>query len=182
MTDLDLDALADWLDDEARSEECLDIHGLHGYLTALTLCGEPLDDEWLANALGASLHDLPEEEAQWFADYCVALCQDIGNELYSDDQVGVTFEPTVDWQDSPMQYWCEGFMEVVFARPDRFTHPNEDNLATLLLPIEVGSGFFADEPDFKPLYRQTKLLKQMFDQIPELLTDLYLLLNSPEKI
>ncbi len=182
MPDLDLDALADWLENDARPEECLDIHGLHGYLTALAVCGEPLNDEWLANALGASLNDIPEADAQWFADNCVALTREIENELYADDQVGVTFEPTSDWQDSPMQFWCEGFMEVVFALPERFSHPNEDNLATLLLPIEVGSGFFAEEADYRPLYKKTKLLKEMFDQIPELLTDLYLLLQSPEKL
>lgn len=180
MTELDLDALADWLEDDARPEECFDIHGLHGYLTALAICGEPLSDEWLGEALSMPLQELPEEDANWFAQACVTLHKTICDELYSDDQVSLTFEPTVDWQDSPMQFWCEAFMEVVFSLPEHWTHPQEENLATLLLPIEVASGLFADEADFQGFYRNPKLLKEMFDQIPELLTDLYLLLQSPE--
>lgn len=71
-------------------------------------------------------------------------------------------------------------MEVVFSLPEAFSHPQEENLATLLLPIEVASGLFVDEPDYQAFYRNPKLLGEMFDQIPELLTDLYLLLQSPE--
>lgn len=180
MNELDLDALADWLEDDARPEECLDIHGLHGYLTALAVCAEPLSDDWLAQALAMPLQELPEAEAEWFAATCVELHRTIADELYGDDQVALTFEPTVEWQDSPMQFWCEAFMEVVFSLPEAFSHTQEDNLATLLLPIEVASGLFVDEPDYQAFYRNPKLLGEMFDQIPELLTDLYLLLQSPE--
>lgn len=181
MTEIDLDQLADWLESEQRPQDCLDIHGLHGYLTALAVCAEPLSDHWLAEALGGSLHDLPEAEAQWFADACVTLHRQIANELYADDAIGVTFEPTPQWQDSAMQLWCEAFMEVVFALPERWQHEREDDLATALLPIEVASGLFADEPDYQPIYRQPKLVRQMVEEIPELLTDLYLLLQAPPR-
>jgi uncharacterized protein len=178
-SEFDLDALADWLDDDQRADDCLDIHGLHGYLTALAIAAEPLSDEWLNDTLGQSLTDLPEQEAQHFADACRAVYQEISDELYSDDQVGLTFEPNLAWEDSDMQAWAIGFMEVVFALPDRYTHSSEDDLATLLLPIEVASGLFADEPDYAPLYRNEALLSQMFNNIPDILTDLYLLLHSP---
>jgi uncharacterized protein len=179
-SETDLDALADWLDDEQRAEDCLDIHGLHGYLTALAICGEALSDEWLSETLGQPLTELPEEEAQQYADTCVILYREIFDELYSDDQVALSFEPSTDWEDSDMQAWAIGFMEVVFALPDRWTHGSEEDLATLLLPIEAASGLFAEEADYLPLYRNTALLSQMFDDIPDVLTDLYLLLNSPK--
>lgn len=178
-SETDLDALADWLEDDQRSEDCLDIHGLHGYLTALVIAQEPLSDDWLNDTLDQPLADLPEAEARQFADSCVTLYQEISAELYSDDQVALSFEPDTDWEDSDMQAWAVGFMEVVFALPDRFTHSSEDDLATLLLPIEVASGLFADEADYRPLYRNKALLSQMFNDIPDILTDLYLLLNSP---
>lgn len=181
MTDIDLDALADWLDAEERHEDCFDIHGLHGFFTALFLCGEPISDEWLASAIGQPLTDLPEQEAISFANQCVDLYKLISDELYSDSDISLTFEPTVSWQDSDMEAWCQGFMEVVFELPDAWQHKDEEQLSVLLLPIETASGFFSDEPDFQKLYKQPKLLKQMFDDIPELLTDLYLLFHAPSK-
>lgn len=178
MQEFDLDQLADWLEDETQAEECLDINGLHGFITALAICAEPLNDAWLEDALARPLTANDKDAIQ----QCQLLYQQVCEELYSDDQVAVTFEPETDWQDSPMQLWSEGFMEVVFALPERWTHPQEEALATALLPIEVASGLFIDEADFKPLYGNPKLLKEMFEQIPELLTDLYLLLQSPEKL
>ena len=181
MTELDIDWLAEWLEDENRKEDCFDIHGLHGYFTALAICGEALDDQWLSNAIDQPLTDLKEDEAQEFADQCVALFKHISDELYSDDDVAVTFEPSGDYEESDLSIWCQGFMEVVFEVPDAWEHKEEEHLATLLLPIEAGSGFFIDEPDFQTLYKKPKLVKQMLDQIPELLTDLYLLFHAPTK-
>ena len=105
----------------------------------------------------------------------------IGEELYSDSNLTVTFEPTTDYEESDMQAWCQGFMEIVFEAPDAWEHKDEEQLALLLLPIETASGFFEDEPDFQKLYKQPKLLKQMFNDIPELLTDIYLLFHAPSK-
>lgn len=178
MEEIDLDQLADWLEEDGQAEECLDIHGLHGFITALAICAEPLTNAWLEEALARPL----TTKDQGFTHQCQLLYQQVGEELYSDDQVAVTFEPETEWQDSPMQLWSEGFMEVVFALPERWTHPQEEALATALLPIEVASGLFIEEADFKPIYANPRLLKEMFEQIPELLTDLYLLLQSPEKL
>lgn len=181
MSAFDLDTLADWLEDENRAEDCMDIHMLHGLLTALFICGEPLSDEWLASAIDQPLTDLPEEEAVAFANGCVELGTLIGEELYSDSNLSLTWEPAAEWLDSDMQAWCQGFMEVVFALPEIWEHANEEQLSLLLLPIETASGFFEDEDDFRDLYKQPKLLKQMFNDIPELLTDMYLLFHAPGK-
>jgi len=181
MTTLDVDQIAEWLESEERSEDCFDFHGLHGFLTALFLCGEPLNDAWLNSAIDQPLTELPEGEATAFANGCVDLYKLISDELYADSDISLTFEPTVDYEGSDMEAWCQGFMEVVFELPDAWQHANEEQLAILLLPIETASGFFADEPDFQKLYSQPALLKQMFHDIPELLTDIYLLFHAPSK-
>ena len=126
MSTFDIDQLADWLDLEERNEDCLDIHGLHGYLTALFLCGEPLNDDWLASAIGQPLSELPEEEATLVANNCVELSSLIADELYSDSNLSVTFEPTVDYKDSDMEAWCQGFMEIVFELPEGWEHKDEE--------------------------------------------------------
>lgn len=181
MTELDIDQLADWLEDDNRHEDCFDIHGLHGYLTALVLVSEPLNDDWLNSAMGQPLTELDPTEAQFIADACVALHQLIAEELYSDDAVGLTFEPTSDYEDSDMEAWCQGFMEVVFELPEQWHHDDEEQLSLMLLPIEVGSGLFVEEPEMAQFYKNKTLLKQMFDQIPEVLTDIYLLFHAPRK-
>lgn len=181
MESFDIDALADWLDAEERHEDCLDIHGLHGFLTALCLSGVPISDEWLNSAIGEPLASIDETEAMTFVNLSVDLYKIIGEELYSDSNLTVTFEPTLQWQESDMEAWCQGFMEVVFEAEEAWAHADEEQLSLLLLPIEAASGFFSEEDDFKALYKQPKLLKQMFDDIPELLTDLYLLFHAPNK-
>jgi uncharacterized protein len=181
MSEIDVDQLADWLENEQRQEDCFDIHGLHGYLTALAICSEPLTDTWLATAIDQPLTELPESEAAYFANTCVELHSLILEELYSDDSISLTFEPTVEYEDSDMEAWCQGFMEVVFELPEQWHHSDEEQMSVLMLPIEVASGFFVDEPDFKQFYTQKALLKQMFDEIPDILTDLYLFMNVPSK-
>lgn len=181
MSTFDIDTLADWLDDEDRHEECMDIHQLHGLLTCLAISGEPLSDEWLTLAVSQPLTDLIEDEAYALANCATEMYQLISEELYSDANVSVTFEPDANWQESDMQAWCQGFMEGVFELEEAWAGVNEEQLSLLLLPIEAASGFFEDEPDFKALYSQPKLLKQMFNDIPELLTDLYLLFHAPSK-
>lgn len=180
-TPLDLDQLADWLEDEQRAEDCFDIHGLHGFIAALVICGQPLDDGWLAAAVDQDLNQLPESDAIFLAESAVQLYQMIETELYSESHMSLTFEPTEQWQQSDMRSWCEGFMEIVFELPEIWSTPNEEQLSVLLLPIETASGFFEAEEDFKSIYRQPKLLQQMFQDIPELLTDLYLLFHSPAR-
>ncbi|MFQ3281106.1 YecA family protein [Reinekea sp.] len=181
MSEIDVDQLADWLENEQRNEDCFDIHGLHGYLTALAICSEPLTDTWLATAIDQPLTELPEPEATYFANTCVELHGLILEELYSDDSISLTFEPTIDHEESDMEAWCQGFMEVVFELPEQWQHSDEEQMSVLMLPIEVASGFFVDEPDFIQFYKQKALLKQMFDEIPDILTDLYLLMNVPSK-
>ncbi|MNN78454.1 hypothetical protein D3C81_1950130 [compost metagenome] len=57
----------------------------------------------------------------------------------------------------------------------------EDEVSELLLPIMVGSGLFDEQPEFDEIARDRDLVDDMIDQIPELLTALFLLCQAPDE-
>ena len=59
--------------------------------------------------------------------------------------------------------------------------PDAEDLAQVLLPIMVGSGLFDEQPEFAEIARDRNLVDEMVEQIPELLTALFLLCNAPEE-
>lgn len=182
MTDFAADDLADWLEHDKRHESCLDIHGAHGFLTALQVSASELEEVWLGEILGESLTKLTAQDASFFVDQCQQLYRLIGNELYAAADLAVPFDPTSPAADDPARVaWCQGFMEIVFAQPERWSHADEERLALLLLPIETGSMLFSEEDDFRQLYRQPKLLQQLLADIPQVVTDLYLLFHAPQR-
>ncbi|WP_286786636.1 UPF0149 family protein, partial [Pseudomonas sp. UBA3153] len=83
--------------------------------------------------------------------------------------------------DSDLRGWCIGFMEGVFLRESVWFEDAEDEVSELLLPIMVGSGLFDEQPDFAEIAADPDLADSMVEQIPELLTALYLLCQAPEE-
>ena len=80
-----------------------------------------------------------------------------------------------------MQAFCCGFMEVVFATESQWFARDDQRIAVLLFPIEVGSGLFAAEPEFKKFETDGGLLWSTIQDMAEVLTDLYLIFNSGDK-
>lgn len=58
---------------------------------------------------------------------------------------------------------------------------SEDEVSELLLPIMVASGLFDDEPEFADFLKDDELVDSMIEQIPEILTALFLLFNAPDE-
>ena len=77
--------------------------------------------------------------------------------------------------------WCIGFMEGVFLREAAWFENAEEEVSELLLPIMVVSGLFDDQPEFSDIATDAKLVDDMVEQIPELLTALFLLCNAPDE-
>ncbi len=110
---------------------------------------------------------------------------DIHKELESEDEFLVPCEMVLS--DSPdelseLQEWTSGFMEGVFLTESHwFDSEKEDVIAELLLPFMVASDLF-DDDDVVQIRKNTKLTQSCIEQIPDVLTDLYLILRTePEK-
>ena len=83
---------------------------------------------------------------------------------------------------SELQEWASGFMEGVFLTERHwFENDKEDVVAELLLPFMVASDLFQDE-EVNQIKSNAQLTKSCIEQIPEVVTDLYLTLRTePEK-
>lgn len=172
--------MAEKLDDLA-GPDTLNAEGVHGALTAWAVTGKSeLPDDFDAHVLSDDLGEVSAEDRQTLNTLWAELLNEILTGLYDDSELALPFDTTLQWEDSEQQAWCLGFMEMLFAQEHAFSHVREDALAEVLLPIQVGSGLFMQEAEFRDIYKDDALLASLLQQIPEVLVDLYLLCNAPE--
>ncbi len=179
-----LSRLQAFLDADDLHEEALDYVAAHGYLTALSICSEPVAErEWIDALFAEPPHYRSEAEATEIEAALIQLKAHIGRQLASDEDMELPCELDLgpDPDDSDLRGWCIGFMEGVFLREAAWFEHAEEEVSELLLPIMVGSGLFDDQPEFDEIARDRDLVDDMVAQIPELLTALFLLFQAPEE-
>lgn len=179
-----LTRLQDFLDADDLHEEALDYVAAHGYLTALSICPEAVPErEWIDALFAETPRYRDEAQRRDIEDALVQLKARIGQQLASDEDMELPCELDLgdDPDNSDLRGWCIGFMEGVFLREAAWFENAEDEVSELLLPIMVGSGLFEDEPEFAETAADRNLVDSMIEQIPEVLTALYLLFQAPEE-
>jgi uncharacterized protein len=179
-----LSRLQAFLDADDLHDEALDYVAAHGYLTALSICPQQVPDrEWIDALFAEPPHYRDEAERQEIETSLVQLKAYIARQLASDEDMELPCD--LDLGDEPdesdLRGWCIGFMEGVFMREAVWFEDSEDEVSELLLPIMVGSGLFEEQPEFEEIAADRALVDSMIDQIPELLTALYLLCQAPEE-
>ena len=173
-----------FLDADELHDEALDYIAAHGYLTALSICPEPVPaEEWIEALFAEPPH---YRDAAQEADITAGLLQlkaYIERQLASDDDMVLPCELDLGEEpdDSDLRGWCVGFMEGVFLREEVWFEDAEDEVSELLLPIMVASGLFDEQPDFAEIAKDFDLVDSMVEQIPEVLTALFLLCQAPEE-
>lgn len=179
-----LSRLQAFLDADDLHEEALDYVAAHGYLTALAICPEEVPDrEWIDALFAEPPHYRSDEERAEIESTLVQLKAHITRMLASDEELELPCEPYLgdEPDDSDIRGWCIGFMEGVFLREAIWFEQAEEEVSELLLPIMVGSGLFDEQPEFDEIARDRQLVDDMVAQIPELLTNLFLLCQAPEE-
>ncbi|AEF21954.1 MULTISPECIES: UPF0149 family protein [Pseudomonadaceae] len=179
-----LSRLQAFLDADDLHEEALDYVAAHGYLTALSICPEKIEPrEWIDALFSEPPHYRSDEERDEIEATLIQLQAHIARQLASDDEPEVPCDLDLgdEPDDSDLRGWCIGFMEGVFLRESVWFDDAEDEVSELLLPIMVGSGLFDEQPEFAEIARDRDLVDSMVDQIPELLTALFLLCNAPDE-
>ena len=175
IDDQELEFLEDFFDEKIQSDDVLDFNGLHGLLTAAAIQTDQLDQQALWDRIFDDFKpDLDSKTEKQLKTALKHLFKHICNELYSEDQVELPYA-----DDETRENWCCGFMEWVFAF-EQFWFESEEDVSSMLVPIEVGSGLFEDEEELKDIYSNEKTLNNVLSQIPEVLIDLYLHFQSPE--
>jgi len=173
-----------FLDADDLYEEALDYVASHGYLTALSICPDPVpEEEWIPELFGQEPDYKDAAEQEEITEALRQLKAQIARQLASDEDF--EFPCELDLGDEPaesdLRAWCIGFMEGVFLREDIWFEDDEEEVSELLLPVMVGSGLFDEQPDFAEIARDDELVASMLLQIPEILTTLFLLLQAPEE-
>ncbi|MDT4863117.1 yecA family protein [compost metagenome] len=179
-----LSRLQAFLDADELHEEALDYVAAHGYLTALSICPDPVPErEWIDALFSEPPHYRSDEERDDIEATLVQLQTHIARQLASDDdpEVPCALDLGADPDDSDLRGWCIGFMEGVFLREAAWFDDAEDEVSELLLPIMVASGLFEEQPEFAEIASDRDLVDSMVEQIPELLTALFLLCHAPEE-
>lgn len=186
LDDLELETLEDFLESDLVHEECQNFVMAHGFLTALNVCpAEHLPHNWLEIVFEETPNFNDKKHETSIINLIQRLSQDIQKELESEDEFVVPCELSIsDTPDelSELQEWASGFMEGVFLTERYwFESDREDVIAELLLPFMVASDLFEDE-DVSQIKSNQKLTQSCIEQIPEVVTDLYLTLRTePEK-
>lgn len=179
-----LKRLRAFLDSDELFEEALDYVAAHGYLTALAICPDAVpEDEWIAELFAEPPVYKDAAQQQDIETALRRLKECIERQLASDEDFVLPCE--LDVGDEPdaseLRGWCIGFMEGVFLREDVWFEADEEEVSELLLPIMVVSGLFEEQPDFAEIAQDLDLLDSMAEQIPGLLTTLFLLCQAPEE-
>jgi uncharacterized protein len=179
-----LSRLQAFLDADELHEEALDYIAAHGYLTALSICPDQVPErEWIDALFSEPPHYRSYAEREEVEATLVQLQSHIARQLASDDdpEVPCELDLGIEPDDSDLRGWCIGFMEGVFLREAAWFDDAEDEVSELLLPIMVASGLFDEQPEFAEIAQDRDLVDSMVEQIPELLTALFLLCNAPEE-
>ena len=186
LDDLELETLENFLESDQVHEECQNFVMAHGFLTALAICPANLtEDKWLPVVFEDTPQFQNEKEEKQITQYLSRLYLDIQKELESEDGFLVPCElemgSTPD-ELSELQEWASGFMEGVFMTESHwFESEKEEVVAELLLPVMVASDLFDDE-EVSQIRASEKLTSSCIAQIPEVVTDLFLVLRTePEK-
>ena len=182
LTDSQIDQLDAYLLSDNVQEEALDYIALHGYLYALAISPAPIPEhEWLEQVMAETpvLENGPERQEilnlirQEFA--FLREC------LESDQDIDLPCDLTLELDqedDCLLEYWAQGFMELIFSQEDIWFSEQEEDVAECLLPFMLAAKLDEDE-ELEELRLQPEFCQQLCEQIPELLQDLYLLFRVP---
>jgi uncharacterized protein len=164
--------------DELASEDTLDYAATHGLLCAIVAGPEVDEETWLETVFDGE-PDFPEPGQ---AERCVELLRSLYNALahafYRNERLVLPCPPRAGSE--RLESWCIGFMEGVFLNEGDWLGDDANaEIAHLLLPVMVESDLI-DGPETRELRRNRPLREAMAREIPENLTDIYLLFHTGE--
>ena len=188
ITDSELDQLEHFIFSDAVSEESLDLIGIHGFLCSLVISPSSTDEQqWMEILFDGKPEwqsDTQQTEIQvilrnWYA----SIRSDMENdrELEMPCELSLVVEEGDEVAD--IETWAQAFMEGVFLKEQDWYHEGsaqEQKVTELMLPIMVVSDLF-DAKEFQEIRRNPDVCEEMANEIPDILVDLYLIFQTPEK-
>ncbi|GAB6044244.1 YecA/YgfB family protein [Endothiovibrio diazotrophicus] len=181
LNDDEFEELAERLDPDRLGEQAMDLIEAHGLLTALAVGPVlPPEEAWLALVLGDAPHfDTPDDRRR-LVELLHHFLAEVEFVLSDGEPVDLPFEPTLgdDPDRSDLRAWCIAFMEGHLLTEEAWFAADEETVGELLLPVAALSGML-EEREFATLDGDSALARQLAEQLPETVTDLYLHFRLP---
>ena len=170
--------LSNFLSSEKVPEGCLDYIAAHGFLTGIVCGPESLIDRPYMQALFDGEPVFTGGESAKVHEAINSLMEKIEYQLYTGEPFDfpMPLKLPEQTQTNETMDWCFGFMEAV-ALDEELWFPDEtmeEAVSSLILPIGIISSVF-DGSEIEALQKDKKLMNRLLKQLPDNLTQIYLL-------
>ncbi|MGH8491688.1 MAG: YecA family protein [Moraxellaceae bacterium] len=174
--------LQEFLDSDDNANG-LDYVATHGFLAALTVGPDaPAVDIWLPALFDDQPVSPDTAQTEAITQALVAWQKEIHAALYHGQPVNLPCALTLKATESTeLNDWCVGFMEGMFLKEASWYDADEDYVADLTLPMVVLSDLI-DDDELQHIRRDVKLTRELSQQIPDVLTELYLFFHAPKGV
>lgn len=181
VSDNEIDILEDILFEDEFAEDALDYFGVHGLVCAFVVGPIKLTDKDITEIVFNEHTGISAEKIEQAQAIIAKLMNSISAELSAGNTIDLPFFDAEEevYQDA-LTNWCAGFVEGFLDHEEAWFERSQELVAELLLPIMSLSQLFNDE-DFSEINSNEKIMVQFEEQLPELMTDLYLFFHSENK-
>ncbi|WP_250657949.1 YecA family protein [Alkalimarinus coralli] len=181
ITDHDIDTLEDILFEDELSEDALDFFGVHGLVCSYVVGPKNINDSELTDLVFNSHKGLASDKLK----IAESIISKLRNNISAELSAGKTLELPIydadeEYYEEALTNWCAGFVEGFLDHETSWFERSQELVAELLLPIMALSQLFDDE-DFSEINNNQKIMEQFEEQLPELMTDLFLFFHSDNK-
>ncbi len=181
ISDLDIDTLEDILFEDEFAEDALDYFGVHGLVCALVVGPVEISNDEFTKLVFHTHQGISPEQLETAGKVISKLRNGIFTELSSGTTLELPmYEEEEEIYEEAIINWCAGFVEGFLANEPEWFERDQELVAELLLPIMSLSQLFDDE-DFSEITNNQKIMDQFEEQLPELMTDLFLFFHSDKK-
>jgi len=188
ITDTELDSLENFIFSEVVSEESLDLIGIHGFLCALIISPNSTNEsEWLDILFDGQPNWESQQQKSDITDILRNWHASIRCDMENDRELEMPCDLTLVVEEADevadIETWAQAFMEGVFLNEEAWyqgSSAQEQKVTELMLPIMVVSDLF-DAKEFQEIRRNPDVCEEMANEIPDILIDLYLIFQTPEK-
>lgn len=174
----DVDRLEEIIDRLDPEGEALDYFAIHGLVCASVIGPVSISAENLVHmVLGYEAEAANLEDTSELIKILNKLASSISETLAQEELIDLPEPDAPEDEEYAISNWCVGFVEGFMENESIWFADKEEQVAGLLIPIMAISDLFEDE-DFSEIKASDKLMVQFIEQLPELITDIFLFYHA----
>ncbi|PID41563.1 MAG: hypothetical protein CSB48_14370 [Proteobacteria bacterium] len=170
LDDMDIDTLEGYLFSPEFEETAMDYFAVCGVMTAHVVAPHKISPADLSGIITGApdVTSLPPEIGKILNE----ISHSVQIDIEQDELLTIPTEPGSELD--CIRNWCGGFIEYYLQDENSWMKVDEELAAELLFPIMALSGLFSEEEPFNEIGNDELLLEEFCNQLPVIITDLYL--------